>query len=170
MGTNHFTRFVFRLWQFFLYSDQKLIEELYKASKDGHHEKVLQLLQRGVPPDSKYYEREQRSYRSPLYISCWFNRRQSAEYLLKWGASVATTLEGSIPLHGASSNNSIDCVKLLLEHHCPTGKPRCYCLWVCAWNHFFSYYISLKSTCTSKSTHFVKVVKVRGEKLKQLLV
>lgn len=95
-----------------------LSQQLYQATLIGNDGLVLQLLQRGAPPDDEHYC----SGESPLYVSCSQNYPLSAEYLLKWGASVnAITNWGSTPLH--ASCNSIDCVRLLLEHHSPTGKP-----------------------------------------------
>ena len=104
---------------FSVHSDH-LAEQLWQASSDGHESEVLELLQRGVPPDSEYYKRANEG-RSPLFISCWHNHPLSAEYLLKWGASLITTTDwGSTPLH--ASYNSMDCVRLLLEHRSPASE------------------------------------------------
>ena len=125
-----------------------LAEELWQATNNGCHGEVLKLLQRGVPPDSEYYWRACRGSSpprtvrrrragvwgvrvqrihdeglSPLCVACCRDHSLSAEYLLKWGASVTTTTtRGETPLHFASAHNSMDCVRLLLEHHCPTGE------------------------------------------------
>ena len=109
---------------FFVLSDD-LSEQLWQASKDGCDNEVLRLLQRGAPPDSEYYQRAHEG-QSPLHVSCYYNHPLSAEYLLKWGASVTTINKwGSTPLHAASSDHSMDCVILLLEHNSPTGESEC---------------------------------------------
>ena len=102
-----------------------LAKHLWKAaSNDGHDREVLELLQRGAPPDCEYYQRVHQG-QSPLWIACCYRHLLSAEYLLKWGASVTTTTDsGSTPLH--ISYDTINCVRLLLEHHSPTGKPGVY--------------------------------------------
>ena len=101
-----------------------LAEQLWVASWKGQDIDVLRLLQRGAPPQSDYYQRE-RGGQSPLWVACSRNHPPSADYLLKWGASVTiTTPRGSTPLH--ASYGSMDCVRLLLDHHSPTGKPNCH--------------------------------------------
>ena len=87
----------------------------------GYDNEVLELLQRGVPPDSEYYQRLHVG-QSPLYVSCCYNHPLSAEYLIKWGASVTTATKwGSTPLFACYQ--SLDSVKLLLKHHSPVGEP-----------------------------------------------
>ena len=94
-----------------------LAEQLWLASHDGRHSEVLDLLQRGAPPDSEYYNKKPEGM-SPLYAACWKNHPLSAEYLLKWGANVSSTNQnGTTPLVVASINHRTDCVKLLLDHH-----------------------------------------------------
>ena len=105
---------------FFFQSDD-LAEQLWWASRCGSDSKVLKLLQKGAPPDGEYYHRTFEG-RSPLWISCYYNHPLSAKQLLKWGASVTTTNElGCTPLH--VSYDSMDCARLLLEHHSPKGEP-----------------------------------------------
>ncbi len=103
-----------------------LAEQLYRASEIGRDQKVLELLQRGAPPNnSDYYTREQDGY-TPLHTVCTGNHIRSAELLIKFGAIVAATDgQGWTPLHSACICNSKDIAKLLLEHHCPTGEPGC---------------------------------------------
>ncbi len=107
-----------------LHSDH-LAEQLYWASRSGRDQEVLELLQRGVPPNSDYYTRVQRR-NTPLHTACYYNRLRSAELLIKFGAIVdARDNSGWTPLHWACKNNSKDSAQLLLEHHCPTGEPGC---------------------------------------------
>ncbi len=103
-----------------------LAKQLYQASRDGRDQEVLELLQRGAPPDSDYYTREQHGD-TPLHkAACANNHLRSAELLIKFGAIVAATNNnGWTPLHDACHNNSKIIAKLLLEHHCPTGEPGC---------------------------------------------
>ncbi len=103
-----------------------LAKQLYRASGDGRDQEVLELLQRGVPPNnSDYYTREHRGY-TPLHMACYYNHLRSAELLIKFGAILAATNNaGWTPLHWACFNNSEATAQLLLEHHCPTGEPGC---------------------------------------------
>ncbi len=103
-----------------------LAEQLYFASSDGRDQEVLELLQRGAPPNnSDYYTREHGGHTS-LHMACLHNHLRSAELLIKFGAIVAATdKNGWTPLHYACYFNSEDTAKLLLEHYCPTGKPAC---------------------------------------------
>ena len=95
-----------------------LAAKLYLASRD---QEVLELLQRGAPPNSDYYTREN-SGRTPLHWACSENHLRSAELLIKFGAIVATNYDGGTPLHYACISNSEATAQLLLEHHCPTGE------------------------------------------------
>ncbi len=104
-----------------------LAKQLYLASgDDGRDHKVLELLQRGVPPNnSDYYTRVYNGH-TPLHGACRNNHVRCAELLIKFGAIVAyTDSYGRTPLHWACANNSEATAQLLLEHHCPTGEPGC---------------------------------------------
>ncbi len=103
-----------------------LAEQLYLASISGRDQEVLELLQRGAPPDnSNYYTREQYGD-TPLHRACAENHVHSAELLIKFGAIVAAKAKnGWTPLHHACLFNNKATAKLLLEHHCPTGEPGC---------------------------------------------
>ncbi len=103
-----------------------LAEQLYLASWNGRDQEVLELLQRGAPPNnSNYYTREHNG-NTPLHMACVYNHLCCAELLIKFGAIVAATDNtGWTPLHSACYNNRKDIAKLLLEHHCPTGEPGC---------------------------------------------
>ncbi len=102
-----------------------LAEQLYWASNGGRDQEVLELLQRGAPPNSDYYTRVYRE-ETPLHKVCVNNYLRSAELLIKFGAIVAATdNNGWTPLHWAFLFNSEDIAKLLLEHHCPTGESGC---------------------------------------------
>ena len=104
-----------------------LLNNSGRPASDGHHSEVLDLLQRGAPPDSEYYSKQYVG-RSPLYAACMENHLLSAEYLLKWGAKVSTTSDHrETPLIAASIYQHTDCVKLLLDHHSPTGESVCVC-------------------------------------------
>ncbi len=99
-----------------------LAHELYWASWNGRDQEVLELLQRGAPPNSDYYNREH-GRRTPLHKN---NNLRSAVLLIKFGAIVAATDNtGETPLHWACFTNSEATAKLLLEHHCPIGEPGC---------------------------------------------
>ncbi len=108
-----------------LYSDN-LAKQLYWATADGRDQQVLELLQRGAPPDnSDYYTREQDGY-TPLHKAYVYNHFRSAELLIKFGAIVtASDKNGYTPLHWACLHNKKDTAKRLLEHHCPTGELGC---------------------------------------------
>ena len=102
-----------------------LAKQLWCASHNGRDQKVLELLQKGAPPNSDYYTREQHGD-TPLHTACVYNHLRSAELLIKFGAIVApTNNNGYTPLHCACLFNRKDTAKLLLEHHCPTGEPGC---------------------------------------------
>ncbi len=105
------------------HSDNLIAQQLFWASWNGRDQEVLELLQRGVPPNSDYYTREKHGI-TPLHWACTENHIRSAELLIKFGAIVAATdSSGKTPLHNACVFNSKDTAKLLLEHHCPTGEP-----------------------------------------------
>ncbi len=100
-------------------------ELFYFAIISSDDQRVLELLQGGVPPNSDYYTREKDGY-TPLHKACAGNHLHIAEMLIKFGAIVAaTTNYGWTPLHRACLYNSKATAKLLLEHHCPTGEPEC---------------------------------------------
>ncbi len=103
-----------------------LAKQLWWASIGGRDQEVLELLQRGAPPNSDYYTREHNGW-TPLHMACIINNICSAELLIKFGAIVAATdNNGRTSLHKACYHNSEDIAKLLLEHHCPTaGEPGC---------------------------------------------
>ncbi len=107
-----------------IYSDD-LAEQLHLASCDGRDQEMLELLQRGAPPNSDYYTREYGGL-TPLHRACANNHLRSAELLIKFGAIVAATdIIGRTPLHWACYNNRKATAQLLLEHHCLTGEPGC---------------------------------------------
>ncbi|XP_064387531.1 uncharacterized protein LOC135335855 isoform X9 [Halichondria panicea] len=97
-----------------------LAEQLYWASSDGRDQEVLELLQKGAPPNNSHYYSEQGGG-TPLHRACANNHIRSADLLIKFGAIVAAkNNDGYIPLHWACVYNSMDTARLLLEHHCPT--------------------------------------------------
>ncbi len=103
-----------------------LAEQLYLASRHGHYQEVLELLQRGVPPNNSDYYTRAHVGLTPLHRACANNHLRSAELLIKFGAIVAATItNGRTPLHSACLNNSEATAQLLLEHHCPTSEPGC---------------------------------------------
>lgn len=87
---------------------------------------MLELLERGAPPNnSNYYTTVQRG-RTPLHEACFFNHPRSAKLLIKYGAIVAATDNYNItPLHDACNNKDRSSAQLLLEHGCPKGEPVC---------------------------------------------
>ncbi len=102
-----------------------LARRLYWASSGGLDQEVLELLQRGVPPNSDYYTRVCDG-ETPLHWACADNHLRCAELLIKFGAIVAATAnDGWTPLHKACYYNNKATAKLLLEHHCPPGEPGC---------------------------------------------
>ncbi len=102
-----------------------LAEQLYKASWNGCNREVLELLQRGAPPNSDYYTTVHGGL-TPLHKACVDNYLRSAELLIKFGAIVAATDDyGQTPLYLACLYNCKATAELLLEQHCPTGEPGC---------------------------------------------
>ncbi len=92
-----------------------LAKQLDQAISDGRDREVLELLQRGAPPNNY-----------TLHCAVMLNYLCSAELLIKFGAIVAATdYDGWTHLHCACLSNSKATAKLLLEHHCPTGEPGC---------------------------------------------
>ena len=104
-----------------------LAHQLETASLYGQDTEVLDLLRRGTNPDGDDYY--------PLHYACAYNHPHSAETLIQWGADLRRRYPsssgyvnaGGTPLHRACDNNSMACVKVLLEHHSPTGEPGCVC-------------------------------------------
>ncbi|XP_064387638.1 uncharacterized protein LOC135335896 isoform X2 [Halichondria panicea] len=102
-------------------SDDNLARQLYWASRYGGDQDVLELLQRGVPPNNSEYYTKLKDGCTPLHEACAHSHLCSAELLIKFGAIVAAKdNDGWTPLHWACFNNSKDTAKLLLQHHCPT--------------------------------------------------
>ncbi len=101
-------------------------KQLYEASENGSDQEVLQLLQKGAPPNNSGYYTREKNGRTPLHTACAQNNLRKAKLLIKFGAMVgATDIGGWTPLHEACHYNCEDTAKLVLEHHCPTGKPEC---------------------------------------------
>ncbi len=95
--------------------------QLYYASLRGRDQEVLELLRRGVPPNSDYPI--ECIGDTPLHVACAHNHLRSAELLIKFGAIVAAIANnGWTPLHSTCHFNHEAIAKLLLEHHCPTGE------------------------------------------------
>ena len=93
--------------------------QLNNASIHGRNTEALDLLRRGVNPnDYSYY---------PLHIACQFNDHHTAVTFIQWGADLRRRDVGWTPLHFACGYNHIACVKVLLEHHSPTGEPGYVC-------------------------------------------
>ncbi len=100
----------------------RLAKQLYYASHNGRDQEVLELLQRGTPPNSDYYTIEHGGD-TPLHVACASDHIHSAELLIKFGAIVAATANnGWTPLHRACYWNSTATAKLLLNH-CSIGEP-----------------------------------------------
>ncbi len=107
------------------FNSDYLASKLYWSSCNGHEQEVLELLQRGAPPNSDYYTREEDGH-TPLHTACVNSHLGSAELLIKFGAIVAAfDKRGWTPLHWVCDSNSKDTVQFLLEHNCPTGEPGC---------------------------------------------
>ena len=97
-----------------------LARQLNTASWNGQETEVSDLLRRGADPDHYYYY--------TLHEACRSNHPRTALTLVQWGADVRRRRGGGwTPLHYACVNNSIACVKVLLEHHSPTSEPGCVC-------------------------------------------
>ncbi len=106
------------------YYSNDLAEQLYWASWDGRDQEVLELLQRGAPPNNSDYYTRVCHGNTPLHRACQYNHHRSAELLIKYGAIVAATdYDNQTPLHWACTNNYKAIAQLLLEHNCPTGEP-----------------------------------------------
>ena len=67
---------------------------------------------------------------TPLIEACLSNQPLTAEHLLKWGAVVDKRSDddnNDTALHWACWKNSMDCVRVLMDHNSPTGEPGCVC-------------------------------------------
>ena len=81
---------------------------------------MLALLARGADPDYDEY--------TALMAACVYNQPLTAEHLLKWGAALDKSDDDNrTALHDACINNSMDCVRVLMDHNSPTGEPGCVC-------------------------------------------
>ena len=61
--------------------------------------------------------------------ACLTNQPLTAEHLLKWGAVVdMRSVDNDTALHYACWKNSMDCVRVLMDHNSPTGEPGCVCV------------------------------------------
>ena len=103
---------------FFSPHSYNLDGQLFNASHGGRDQEVLDLLHRGVHPDTNL----------ALHNACLRNHPRCAELIIKWGASLSHTddVYGS-PLSHACVGKSMDCVRLLMSHNSPTGEPGCVC-------------------------------------------
>ena len=120
----HCTSFTTQFQSFSYHSDYRA-EQLYTASANGQDSEVLDLLGRGVDPDSDYFTRVQGGW-TPLMMACYYNNSFTAECLLKWGAKVVARSDLNFtPLHWACFKNSIDCVQVLMDHNSPMGESLC---------------------------------------------
>ena len=101
-----------------------LAYQLYLASANGQDGEVLDLLQRGAPPNSDYYSKAlECKGRSPLHWACYRKHSLNTEYLIKWGARLCDTdSSGYTPLHWACAVNSMDCVRVLMRNYSPIGE------------------------------------------------
>ncbi|XP_063840315.1 leucine-rich repeat serine/threonine-protein kinase 1-like isoform X2 [Scylla paramamosain] len=89
---------------------------LFKACEEGQREMVRLLLDHGadgrIHPVTKY---------SPLYIACYYGRRDIAEMLLKKFPCLAcvSTVERWLPLHACIINSHVSVLELLLKFPYP---------------------------------------------------
>ncbi|XP_050691737.1 leucine-rich repeat serine/threonine-protein kinase 1-like isoform X4 [Eriocheir sinensis] len=89
---------------------------LFKACEEGQREMVRLLLDHGadgrIHPVTKY---------SPLYIACYYGRRDIAEMLLKKFPCLAcvSTVERWLPLHACIINSHVSVLDLLLKFPYP---------------------------------------------------
>ncbi|KAK7078388.1 hypothetical protein SK128_010659 [Halocaridina rubra] len=89
---------------------------LFKACEEGQREMVRLLLDHGadgrIHPVTKY---------SPLYIACYYGRRDIAEMLLKKFPSLVnvSTVEKWLPLHACIINGHSSVLELLLKYAYP---------------------------------------------------
>ena len=103
---------------FFSPLSKRLADLLVTASSNGHDTIVSNLLRRGADPDIY----------TPLHTACQYNHPHMAVSLIQWGADLRRRyVNGWTPLHWACDSNALACVKMLLEHHSPTGEPDCVC-------------------------------------------
>ena len=97
-------------------------EQLWVASRDGLHDQVEDLLKKGGDPNSEYYKRKHNGS-TPLHEACSNNHPQTAKLLLQQGAYLKSlNSDNDIPLKVAVIKNSMECVKLLMDHCSPTGE------------------------------------------------
>ena len=94
-----------------------LAGQLHDASIGGRDTRVLDLLRRGTDPNYYY----------ALHRACELNHPHTAVTLIQWGADLRRRYSGWTPLHCACRYNNMACVRVLLEHHPPTGEPGCVC-------------------------------------------
>ncbi|KAK8739393.1 hypothetical protein OTU49_003613, partial [Cherax quadricarinatus] len=96
---------------------------LFKACEEGQREMVRLLLDHGadgrIHPVTKY---------SPLYIACYYGRRDIAEMLLKKFPALASvsTVERWLPLHACIINGHTAVLELLLKFPYPDDSLRKY--------------------------------------------
>ncbi len=92
-----------------------LAKQLFYASGSGRDQEVLELLQRGAPPNNSDYYTRERDGRTPLHMACVCNHFHSAELLIKFGAIVvAKGYDGWTPY---------------TWHVATTGRPLLSCYW-----------------------------------------
>ena len=112
-------RLVHLHYEFFSSCSHNLAGQLYSASYDGQDEQVLDLVKRGTDPN----------YYCTVHAASSYNHSHCIELLIQWGFDLGKRddVNGRTALHEACANNHMASVRLLLEHHSPTGEPGSEC-------------------------------------------
>ncbi len=109
------------------------------ASRDGLHDQVEDLLKKGGNPNSEYYKRKHNGW-TPLHEACSNNHPQTAKLLLQKGAYLRSlNSDNDIPLKVAVVKNSMECVKILMDHCSPTGELEIRLYWMSIANQHYNY-------------------------------
>ena len=78
-----------------------------------------------MDPNHSFYSREYNGLtRTPLHFAYYCNNPEAVKLLVERGADVEAIdrNDGHTPLHEACSEGSVECVQLLLDHHCNPGE------------------------------------------------
>ena len=94
-----------------LYKPQKLRMDLIEAAKNGRVEKVLTLLEYGVPANTR-----DKDNATALYWSACYGHGDVTEILISAQCDVNATVRwGSSALHAAADRGHLQCVQILIN-------------------------------------------------------
>ena len=107
----HGSKYVFEVVLSFTEIDQALADHLLNAARRGNIPEVLEMLELGVPVDSRNEYGD-----TPLHLAAYRNQTDVVQVLLQNGAGVNKQTDmGVTPLHAAAWENSTDVIKVLLQ-------------------------------------------------------